>query len=222
MENKADEQPGDLTRARPMRPRPTSARDPREFLVDRVAEHRFTHQGYPEFHVYWKGYPKEDATWEPLSHVLGNVQFDDYWQSLDPDTRRNIRIPENTPIGSDEDGLCVRRAVEALRLPGVDATKFGPWMRLSQIAPTLRAEGCKVRKLRKNELTRRKKLLCIRSAHATGFTCGRGSKSFGKKFQVVYVVKLRTQKKILRPQDTTVVHGSRRGFHVISDSQHHD
>ena len=165
----------------------------KEYLVEKVVDHRFNRQGLPEFFVCWKGFARKYDSWEPLTNVLGNHQFVDYWETLDEETRKHIRVPGNAPIGSDQDGLCVRRAIERLHLPGVDLQKFGPSMQLDQVIATLREEDCIVRKLRKRQRVDKKKLLCIKGAHAYGFDVKNGNSSIRNKFQVIYVVTKRTQ-----------------------------
>ena len=187
MEIKIDEQLPRLSEEVP-EGNSTHPKDPNQYYVDKVIDHRFNRRGLPEFHVLWRGYGRSQATWEPLPNVLGNAQFADYWETLDAETRKHIRPPGNTRIGADRDGLCVRRAVEKLRLPGVDSKKFLPWMELKDFLSTLRNEGCNVKKLRVHQRTRKKKLLCIGSTHATGINCNRGSNSVRDKYQVIYVV----------------------------------
>ena len=193
MENKEDEQRVQPTREMSVRSRQEDLRGPKSYFVDKVVNHRFNQEGLPEFHVFWKGYPAEQSTWEPLTNVLDNQQFFEYWSTLSETTRKNIRIPGNYPIGSDRDGLCVRRAVERLHLPDVDLKKFGPWMQLDHAITTLREEGCSVKKLRKNQRIRWKKLLCIKGGHAYGLDITRRSSKVRNKYQVIYVVKKRTR-----------------------------
>jgi hypothetical protein len=52
-----------------------------EFFVRSILKHRPEHSSRAtatHFLVEWEGYPLEDATWEPLKHVVDTVAYDTY------------------------------------------------------------------------------------------------------------------------------------------------
>ena len=63
MEYKTDEQVAGIPRETLEEWKQTCPKDPNEFFVDKVVDHRFNRQGLPEFLVFWKGYAKSAASW---------------------------------------------------------------------------------------------------------------------------------------------------------------
>eukprot|EP00768_Dysnectes_brevis_P005519 gnl/Dysnectes_brevis/401_a443_4618.p1 GENE.gnl/Dysnectes_brevis/401_a443_4618~~gnl/Dysnectes_brevis/401_a443_4618.p1 ORF type:complete len:1557 (+),score=184.73 gnl/Dysnectes_brevis/401_a443_4618:57-4727(+) len=61
-----------------------------EFLVDRVVDHRVVGVSGLEFLVHWDGYEPSEDTWEPLEHVDGAHQLEDYLDMF-PDLRVLVR-----------------------------------------------------------------------------------------------------------------------------------
>ena len=51
------------------------------YEVDSIIGHRGDPGAY-EYLVWWQGYPKAEATWEPASNVLEHTVIKDYWASL--------------------------------------------------------------------------------------------------------------------------------------------
>ena len=170
----------------------------KEYLVERILDHRFTREARPEFLVHWKGYPLEEASWVPLVNVLGNQQFEEYREALPEDIRRNIRVPQNHPIGGDEDGLCFRRAITELGLSDVDVELFRPWIPLQEGLNLLRHHEYSVRTLRKKNPTKGKKLLRLTGAHIEGFCKKKGYRRRKAKDYRVFVVTKLTRPRSLK------------------------
>ena len=170
-----------------------------EYLVDKVVDHRFNKIGNPEFKVLWKGYRKDEATWEPLRNVMENKQFEEYRREQSPETRKNIRVPDNIPVGNDDDGLCFRRAVMKLALSDVDPQQFEPWIPLQKGLNKLRRHEYSVKALRKNRATKGKRLLMLRANHMRGVNCkNRGYRRAQKDNYCVYVVTKMTRPKSIQ------------------------
>ena len=144
-----------------------------EYLVEKVLEHRWSRKRL-YFKVKWAGYV--EPTWEPHCLLYNNESYQKYRRSLPWEVRVKIQIPEGVEVGDDDDGLCVRRAVQKLKLRHVDANKFTPWMTVAAVLAELRAQNCYVRELRRGEETRGKRLLLINGLHAEGVRCGRRRK----------------------------------------------
>ena len=49
---------------------------PDEYVVDRILRHRTKKDGSVEFLTRWKGFPKEEATWEPPNHFIHRYSSD--------------------------------------------------------------------------------------------------------------------------------------------------
>ena len=163
----------------------------KEWPVEAVLLHRFV-KGKPIFLVHWKGYDVTAATWEPHENVWQNDHYHKCRRGLSQEERDQMQIPEDIPIGSDEDGLCVRRAVQELRLPDMDLDRFTPWMPLKSVIAELEHQGCYVAELRKKQRIRRKKLLLIKGQHAAAFHCEgkkRYTNPFARNHLVYFVVK---------------------------------
>ena len=161
----------------------------KEYPTERILNHRFNKEGQPEFHVLWKGFPLSQATWQSLPDVIDNKHFMDYYKTLPEKTRRNIRPPKGLPVGDDEDGLCFRRAVKKLNLPGVDVEQFEPWITLGEGIQKLRDQNCSVRKLRRRQPTKGRRLLTLDGRHMQSVYCkNNGYRKVTKKFCAVYVV----------------------------------
>lgn len=48
-----------------------------DYIVDKIIDHRKTRKGL-KFRVLWEGYPRSQATWEPIEHFMedGHVTND--------------------------------------------------------------------------------------------------------------------------------------------------
>ena len=73
-------------------PAAVAATEAREFVIDRILEHRYTNDGRPlarnlEFKVRWLGYGPADDTWEPWSGLRNTVAVEDYAQLV------KLRLP---------------------------------------------------------------------------------------------------------------------------------
>ena len=170
-----------------------------DYPVDRILDHRFNKKGNPEFKVLWKGYSQEEASWEPLANVMENKQFEEYRREQCHETRKNIRVPDNIPVGNDDDGLCFRRAVMKLALSDVDPQQFQAWIPLKEGLNKLRRHEYSVKALRKNRSTKGKRLLMLRANHMRGANCkNRGYRRAQKDFYRVYVVTKMTRPKSIQ------------------------
>ena len=155
------------------------------YLVEKVVQHRWKGKRL-YFEVKWAGY--DDTTWEPHCLLYNNSFYHKYRQTVPEEERDRMVPPKGVRIGDDEDGLCVRRAVEKLELSFVDASRFTPWMTVPALLRELRAQGCYVRPLAKGETTRGRRLILIRGSHAMGYRSRtkKGNKNRRKKKMMEY------------------------------------
>ena len=69
--------------------------EPDEFIVEKIIGHRRKPDGTEEFLTHWRGYPREEATWEPPNHFFHrySADFVDYCQQngLNPPILRYLR-----------------------------------------------------------------------------------------------------------------------------------
>ena len=56
-----------------------------EYIVDSIVGKKRGRGGRLFYKVLWKGYPEEEATWEPLAHLTHAMDLvDEYEESLSP------------------------------------------------------------------------------------------------------------------------------------------
>jgi len=78
--------PPEFSNRDPPRPPPVLVDGEPEYHVESIVKHKKL-RGETVFLVMWKGYPKEDASWEPADNLKGNTAFEDYKR------RHRLRIP---------------------------------------------------------------------------------------------------------------------------------
>ena len=49
---------------------------PDEYEVEEILDHRITRGGKEEYLTWWKGWPKENASWEPPNHFFHRYSSD--------------------------------------------------------------------------------------------------------------------------------------------------
>ena len=76
------------------------ARESDEYEVEKILKHRVKRDGSMEFLTHWKGYPVEEATWEPPQHFIHrySAHFVEYCQTknLDPQILRLLQPRAHT------------------------------------------------------------------------------------------------------------------------------
>ena len=76
------------------------AREEDEYEVEKILRHRIKRDGSMEFLTHWKGFPVEEATWEPPQHFIHrySAHFVEYCQNknLDPQILRVLQPRAHT------------------------------------------------------------------------------------------------------------------------------
>jgi Chromo (CHRromatin Organisation MOdifier) domain len=68
-----------------VRPDPEVVEEEEEYIVDSIVGKKRGRGGRLFYKVLWKGYPEEEATWEPLTHLTHAMDLvDEYEESLSP------------------------------------------------------------------------------------------------------------------------------------------
>ena len=49
---------------------------PDEFIVEEILDHKVDAKGDYSFLTHWRGYPREEATWEPPNHFIHRYATD--------------------------------------------------------------------------------------------------------------------------------------------------
>ena len=172
----------------------------KEYPTERILDHRFNKDGLPEFLVHWKGYSMHQATWQSHRDVLNNEHYLEYRRGLPQAVSDRMKLPKGAKIGYSEDGYCVKRAMEKLRIPDLNINVFGPWLTLEEVDEKLRNQGYRLKRLRSRDGTFGKKLLTLNGTHFEGIDCkASGHKRPRKRNDdVFYVKKLSLSKRGIR------------------------
>ena len=165
---------------------------PIRYYVTNINEHRIKNQQL-QLRVNWK---TGETTWQPLEDVMDCIPFEKYVASLcgksekeDAKILKLFRIPDDLPIGSDEDGLCVRRALGLFKNLQFDLEAFRPWITKDEIKEELAKQGYEAVWMDGSISTRYRPVLTFRGNHCRSFLKKRKKLNI-KKFQEVWWIRL--------------------------------
>jgi hypothetical protein len=68
------------------------------FIVENIVDYRKTAAGDYEYHVKWKGFPKEQNTWEPANSFIEKDVISNYWKNKGKFKKKRGRKLKSIPM----------------------------------------------------------------------------------------------------------------------------
>jgi hypothetical protein len=68
------------------------------FIVENIVDDRKTAAGDYEYQVKWKGFPKEQNTWEPANNFIEKDVISNYWKNKGKLKKKRGRKPKSIPM----------------------------------------------------------------------------------------------------------------------------
>ncbi|RIB29878.1 hypothetical protein C2G38_2238627, partial [Gigaspora rosea] len=74
-----------------------------EYVVEKIAGHRFNNDGELEYFIKWDGWEEKDNTWELSTHVFAEKLINEYWKALS--VKKPFNSEPQKPMNSTKQDL---------------------------------------------------------------------------------------------------------------------
>ncbi|KAF0531102.1 chromatin organization modifier domain-containing protein [Gigaspora margarita] len=74
-----------------------------EYVVEKIADHRFNNDGELEYFIKWDGWEEKDNSWELSTHVFAEKLINEYWKALS--IKKPFKSEPQKPMNSTKQDL---------------------------------------------------------------------------------------------------------------------